>query len=138
MTNALMEFLTRCLDEDEQVARSAIRAKAPDDEWALGQWEVLTDGSRYVEGQDITIYDEGGHSAEQARHIARHDPRSVLADIAAKRAVLELYRPVAEYDNAEESYEHATGRAVGLGEAVRALALAYAHRDGYREEWRPR
>lgn len=82
-----------------------------------------------------------------AEHIALHDPAAVLADIAAKRQLLNAH------DREHECIE-LTGsgdRSVVDGEpwqlwegyyrkhcfVVRCLAAALAHRPGYREEWRP-
>ncbi|WP_369862504.1 DUF6221 family protein [Amycolatopsis sp. BJA-103] len=42
-----------------------------------------------VDGDSIRIYDEGGHDVDQALHIADNDPRFVLADVAAKRRILD-------------------------------------------------
>lgn len=55
----------------------------------------------------------------------RNDPAAVLRRCAADRSLVVSYKAVAEYDDWENSYEHATGRAVGLGEAVRLIAEAY-------------
>jgi hypothetical protein len=62
-----------------------------------------------------------------AGHIVRWDPARVLAEIDAKRRVV------------ENQQRHAPGQS-GYGAAtfaVRCLALPYADRPGYREEWRP-
>lgn len=55
-------------------------------------------------------------------HIVRHDPARVVAEVAAKRAILDLH---------EELHEPA------LYEAVRWLAAPYADQPGYEEAWRP-
>jgi hypothetical protein len=53
-----------------------------------GRWKA--DGC-YVEGEHFEIYDEGGHNAEQAAHIAEHDPAHVLRTIQAHRKIVERY-----------------------------------------------
>jgi hypothetical protein len=65
-------------------------------------------------------------------------PARVLREIEAKRALVD------EYTQAEESLDRWTcpdmsdvGRAEGLGAAIALLAVPYADRSGYREEWRP-
>jgi hypothetical protein len=64
-----------------------------------------------------------------ARYIARWDPAGVLAEVDAKRRILDLRSDGygAEVD--------------GFNEAVAAvtdlLALPYADRPGYRDEWGP-
>lgn len=57
-------------------------------------------------------------------------------NLLAALAIVDLYEPVADYDNPGESYEHATGRACGLGEAVRRIAADHDHHSDYRPEWR--
>jgi hypothetical protein len=78
-----VSFLRARLNEDEQVAQGAVHD--PDCAGA-GIW------TRYcgVVVGDIHIYDEGGHSPEQAEHIARWDPARVLAEVATKRRIIEL------------------------------------------------
>jgi hypothetical protein len=92
----LAEFLLARIAEDEAVAQAAIRPE-PVKGWSPprvddGRW--ATDHGMYeerVEGIGITIYDEGGHSVEQAEHIARYDPARVLADCEAKRRIVALH-----------------------------------------------
>ncbi len=47
-------------------------------------------------GRHTIVYDEGWPEAAEAIHMALHDPRSVLADIAAKRKILADYREAEE------------------------------------------
>ena len=51
-----------------------------------------------VAGDDILIYEEGGHTQAQAVHIARHDPRDVIADCEAKLAILDEYETQPGFD----------------------------------------
>lgn len=67
-------------------------------------------------------------------------PDSVLADIAAKRAILDLAEKV--ISARDEKDENGVLVSVPIARArmrdvVRLLASAYADRPGYREEWRP-
>lgn len=79
-----------------------------------------------------------------AQHPEPGCPAFVLADIAAKRAIVDEHAPrVTEYVDAPD--EQSCGRCGTWHEypvaypcrTLRLLASAYAHRDGYREEWRP-
>ena len=85
----IVDFLTARLDEDEQVAQQAC-------DGTNGRWRITEqayDQGRRIEADDpgwFTIYDEGGHDERQAAHIARHDPARVLAEVKAKRRMLEL------------------------------------------------
>lgn len=63
-------------------------------------------------------------------HIARWNPARVLADVDAKRCILALG---GDFDVYSEPY---TAQPV-WERAVRLLALPYADRPGFREEWRP-
>jgi hypothetical protein len=74
---------------DETLARGAAQTRSgkPGGHWKTGctcKGECREHGDcERVEGDNITIYDEGGHGADQARHIARHDPRRVLDQCAS-------------------------------------------------------
>lgn len=67
-----------------------------------------------------------------ARHIACWDPARVLADIDAKRRILDLWT---SSDTTAEFPNFDGGHATALEDVLRLLALPYARRDGYREEW---
>ncbi|MBQ1164189.1 hypothetical protein KBZ21_40005, partial [Streptomyces sp. A73] len=64
--------------------------------------------------------------------IARHSPARVLAEVDAKRGLLDRDADVADMDYEDNEPEYAYGRATGLGEAVRLLALPYASHPDYR------
>jgi hypothetical protein len=91
---------------------------------------------------EITIYDEGGHSPEQARHIAYNDPRSVLAVVEAHRTLLGLHAGnrsnVCETCSDTEILAASdSGGAAWPCPTVRALASAYRHAPGWDEAWGP-
>lgn len=60
-----------------------------------------------------------------------------LREVAAARQLVDAYAEVADMDTEDPEPEFAYGRAVGLGIAVRLLAVSYADHPDYREEWRP-
>jgi len=105
------------INADEQLAHNA----------GGGEWKTLcTHGDdcpdypscSEIEGKDIKIYPEGGHSAWQADHITRHDPARVLREVAAKRAIL------AEFERdpqADDQY------LAGLAFALERLAEVYGN-----------
>ena len=95
-----------------------------------------------------------------ANHIARWDPARVLAECESKRRIVELHRPSAEGyedDGPQEACllcqwdvdcdmvrydhqypDHARNHARWWPcDTLRLLAVPYADRPGYREEWRP-
>lgn len=80
-------------------------------------------------------------------HIARWDPARVLAEVAAKRRILAMhahvpppgYVPGSGIGCQVCSRDPVGGdlQPDGWCSTVRLLALPYAGRDGWREEWRP-
>lgn len=143
----LVTWLRAQLDEDERVARAAAE-DGP--EWhfqpALGE----PDGSLDLEAS-FTM--SGGYKPDATDfdhdwlvHIARHDPARVLREVEAKRRLIEQIGFYASTIDGEWGCCHdaaaiLAGRcpdiAVGEIAALRVLALPYAAREGFREEWRP-
>lgn len=109
----LIAFLNERLAEDE---RLAIAAR---DEPETGWW-----------------WSEDAESAPE-RHIARHDPARVLADVAAKRAIVEAYEGAELERGDDPNDETRIADATTLRWVVCVLASAYAQHPDYREEWRP-
>ena len=132
----LVAFLRARLDEDSAAAKKA----APEGEaWELDN--VPEDSARIEIASphewEVVVYDEGRPSRGQAEHILRWQPARVLREVEAKRRIVDEYNEVRRMDRPEPEPEYAVGRAVGLGEAVRLLALPYSDHPDYREEWRP-
>lgn len=134
----LVRWLGEQLDTDERIARAATSGP-----WHVTEYDYATDfaaGIGTTPGEVDVVghgYEGGGvERIEDARHIAAHDPSRVLREIDAKRRLLAIHRPyVPEPDQA------CLGCAGGIMftscPVVRLLALPYADRPGYREEWRP-
>lgn len=113
----LLAFLNARLAEDEQGAVAIFR----DHTW-----------SAYREGGTDGWAVEGAHSGEpsciigdeaMANHVARYDPARVLADVAAKRRIIDA----------------CTRDGVDLNDwwLFELLALSYADHPAYREEFKP-
>jgi hypothetical protein len=113
MTGDLVAFLRARLDEDEQAARHAFGDHNDDGpEWTEVSSGALSTGSELHGIGDSAI----------TRHMERWDPKRVLAEVAAKRRIVELW-------------SHSIGSG---GECtLRALALPYANYPDYRPEWAP-
>ena len=103
----IVEFLEARLAEDEAVAREAITPYRPGTHW---EWESTADDDdpesprwlRTVEEFPTTSgvgdlpgfplgYDCKAEPSPAMDHIARHDPARALAEVAAKRGILEAH-----------------------------------------------
>jgi hypothetical protein len=141
VTHPLLEFLNRCLDEDERLARDASYRNA---RWYLETVPVKW-GEDYVPdilaGGKPILRGSSEYTGVASEHAVRHDPASVLADIAAKRAIIARVKDDAaitddplrsQAASNAEWYLATTGRFI-----LRALASAYASRPGYDTDWAP-
>lgn len=81
----IREFLNARLDEDEALARAA----------APGPWHTNAEADEVLAVDGITVAEGFALSGPQIRattqHIARHNPARVLAEIQAKRRIVEMY-----------------------------------------------
>lgn len=112
-------WLNAQLDEDERLARAA----GADTElsWHRDERYVAADRTHVdSDDEDLVLHIAMDGTPSAMEHIARHNPARVLAEVEAKRLMLDLHR-----------------ECTGACYVVRVLALPYAGRDGYREEWRP-
>ena len=140
----LVTWLRAQLDEDERVARAATRpTMCP--EWACSSREVFTGDAAVRKVADVAWSDDIG------AHIARHDPARVLAEVDAKRRILDQHRPADSecttccgesyieetWDGEEERISRKRASLTWPCPTVRLLALPYANRRGYRDEWKP-
>jgi hypothetical protein len=108
----LVAFVKRCLDEDERVAR---------------------EGERYWHGIRI----ESATEVEED-HVRRWDPARVLAEVEAKRRILDLYEGAcAEVRSFVTADQRAAARVAQfqLEAVITAFAQPYAGHEGWREEW---
>lgn len=151
----LVRWLGEQLDEDERIARAAIRAvgDVPGGvpgaaDWRFGNaftdeggtyWQITTmppdaDVFGVVELIGSGMSGGGAHEPEIARHAVEHDPARVLREIEADRELLRQYAEVATNDVDDVEYAHGWANALGL--AVRLRATVYRDKAGYRaEEW---
>ncbi|WP_377274356.1 DUF6221 family protein [Peterkaempfera sp. SMS 1(5)a] len=128
-----MAFLRARLDDDEQTARAAggrgQQAWETDfsgeDPLGLPSWPAVvrytTDGRLRGAVAHLPVMEE--RSEDRMAHIARHDPRRVLAEVDAKRRI------IAEYEaNSVDEWPLFP---------LFCLALPYASHPDYRPEWAP-
>ncbi|MFD7071826.1 DUF6221 family protein [Streptomyces sp. NPDC059913] len=123
----MIEFVRARLAEEERLA-----LEAGGDSW------------RCPAGVPGEIHDRSGSIAFTLRtlgfdqHIALQDPARTLRRIETSRVLLNEYAEVADLDTDRPEEEFRSGRAVGLGFAVRQLAAEHAAHPGYRARWLPR
>ncbi|MGW4484316.1 DUF6221 family protein [Amycolatopsis sp. NPDC004368] len=136
----LIAFLRARLDEDEQAARDSAGVR----------WVTPVPGSVHVDPaairENTLAYGHLGFvvSADVSpqgdayrRHIARHDPARVLAEVAAKRQIIDAAVRADEAGDAALQTAGEYARAQALSDVLDWLALPFADHPDYREEWRP-
>jgi hypothetical protein len=121
MSDDLVEFVRACLDEDERAAQAA-----------------------YDEASDYRVL--GSRLAEE--HFVLWKPDRVLAEVATKRAILELHTENTEWNGTSgpaicstcvtfdtDDYYEAHREINFPCPTVHLLAEPFAGRPGWREEW---
>lgn len=153
----LVEFLKERLDEDEAAARAGISGQADPE----NGWGYIQDGvSRGALTPHVGII----HEYIQAAHIIRWHPTRVLAEVAAKRRIIEWHESWPVLTETEPEFTTTTTDVGGMTFAMskriawlttqeyrarfgdeppsspilRLLALPYADHPEYDESWRPR
>lgn len=137
----LVQFLRDRLDEDERTALAA--TPGPWEQSGIGDYGWTVSFSRPGAGVEAEDSDQG---RADAAHIARHDPARVLAEVEAKRRMLDEHKPARpEYLPRRElgcltcttaqAWDEKANEANCL--TLRLLALPYADHPDYCEEWRP-
>lgn len=130
----LVAFLRACLEEDERVATAAAARSRPP--WSFGEFSV--DGAdpgplvADADGDAVAEINRWGLDvmpSELGEHIARWDPSRVLAEVEAKRGILDWYPRMA-------SISGSGGVLAGLDLAVQHLAQPFSDRPGFKDEWR--
>lgn len=92
--------------------------------WTFGEGEEAQEGSgSYFEGVSNVELDA-------AAHIARHDPARILAEVSAKRALLEMVLADQNTNGGKNSSQ--------WNQVMRLLALPYRGHPQYRKSWAPR
>jgi hypothetical protein len=143
----LIAFLNARLDEREAKAKAVKKPRWRTDETLDVVMEVtdhylpdtIADGVMYGDMHE-------GLAAGVAEHIAANDPAYVLADVAAKREIIEAHPSGRDHPEGplyclECGPKWKTGKAprdwIGYPcDTLRVLALPYADHPDYREEWR--
>ena len=130
----LIEWLRVQLDADRRVALEA--AGVP--------WTANVPGAIHVDARAMAdnhalrklgYVASVQHDADRA-HIAAWDPARVLAEVKAKRAILdEAEQESRNADNRLRFADHPGYAWLIMKRCVEALAQPYAGRDGWQDEW---
>lgn len=139
----IVEFLEARTAEDEAVAREAITPDRPGTHW---EWESTADDDdpasprwlRTVEEfpttsgvGDLPGFPLHGCTVDPSPamdHIAHYDPSRALAEVAAKRSLVELYGALSAQwaPNVDYGFSYTT---------LRTLAAIYSSHPDYQKEW---
>lgn len=123
--NDLIQWFSAQLDEDERILKTAPR----------GPWSMNDSGSIVdADGGRVITSVGGALDGRISRwpeppvvdHVLAHDPARVQHEIDAKRQIVDRY-----------AWLHEHGDTGNTAWVLRLLALPYADRPGYREDWRP-
>jgi len=133
----LARWLGAQLDEDERIARAATG-----EDWGVvdpSQPYVIFDVAAFRANRTLEYVGRlaAVERDEDRAFIAAHDPARVLREIEAKRAIVARYERAMENRRAHPKDLASAGALLALHGVVGLLALPYADREGYREEWRP-
>jgi len=111
MTDDLITWLRAQLDEDERIVRLNLGDKGLGDNGSFPDYQTYS-------GDDINAASD---------FLFNFRPPRMLAEVQAKRQILDEY----------ESPDNHGGYADAMGFVVTLLALPFADRPGYQDEWRP-
>ena len=138
MTPDMIKWVRAQIDDEERMARAATQGA-----WKLWGMDVLADrdGTSNVNTAQMVAYTrhESGLLTFNAQHIATWDPARVLAEVEAKRRILDEHGPdeLRPWECRACAGPHGDDGYHIPCPTVRLVALPYADRDGYRDEWRP-
>lgn len=116
--------------------------RVPDGDWAEIRQHDLPVGAAVDEGEEISTAGLMTWGRNEDLHVARWNPARVVAEVAAKRAILDEHATVTE---GREEYCRTCDADRGYAPTgfpmpcptVRLLALPYASNPGFDEAWRP-
>ncbi len=145
----LIAFLREQLKVDERAALLALKghdigdpadmsADARSARWYADYERLMVVTDERAPQQMAEIRDLGGVSKHAAHHIALHQPARVLAEVDAKKQILERYERAAAAKTSVSSFVRGQddGYLQALEDTLRLLALPFADRPGYQEAWR--
>lgn len=133
----LVAFLRARLDE--RAARAMAAAECVDGAaWTAGDPDLAEDVTTAEGSRPVAVGPyESTLRWELREFIADNDPARVLAEVQAKRRIVEGYERKLENRRAHPDDLASAGALLALHGTVKLLALPYADHPSYRPEWRP-
>jgi hypothetical protein len=132
--DSLTDWLLLQIAEDEMKARTAGSSswrwrvvESPSQRDAL----VRPDGTICADSWGADRLETGFRGAEAKMFIERFNPERVLAECEVKRRMLSRLQSLAK------AWWTTTRSADEARAIIREMAMSYANRPGYRDEWRP-
>lgn len=132
----LAAWLLEQIAEDETIAQAACLKGHPswhNENGPLGDYDVTDDAARLIVSEMVNM-------PNQAVHIARWDPTRVLAECDVKRRIIAehtVFQPPPEVAPPTPIIDCPWCIVEPPCPTLRLLALPFADREGYREEWKP-
>ncbi len=111
--------------------------RVPDGDWAEIRQHDLPVGAEPDEVAEESTAGLMTWGRNEDLHVTRWDPARVLAEVAAKRAILDAYTEAVEFYDAPANRRQPAGEVHGLYTALQWLAVPCASNGGYDESWRP-
>jgi hypothetical protein len=139
LSDDLAAWIRAQLDEDERMATDGGRLRG--DSWTAVErarpttvlWDVVGSGRGQV----------AEAMAWEAQHIARHDPARTVREVDAKRRIVSLHEGrIPDVDGSDHCWICVQDPSTAIDPdpwpctTLRLLALPYADREGFREEWK--
>ncbi|GHA01331.1 DUF6221 family protein [Streptomyces echinoruber] len=142
----LVRWLDEQLKEDERIARAAFWDEQSD-VWTARPPQASYERYTVVDYLDdgvVAVTPENADADGVGQHVAELDPARVLREIDAKRQLLDEHQDVND-GSCGTCVDGQWGYPTHGGSSpqrypcrtLRLLALPYADRTGYRQEWRP-
>lgn len=136
----ITEFLEARITEDESDAQAA--SPGP---WKWDGEAAEDEAFLYGPNDDAVLFAYGMHSqgflecsGEDRAHIARNNPTRVLAECAAKRAIIESFQNIGTAVGKANDLPNQLvleGMQTGMRMAIVALTFPYKDHPDYQQEW---
>jgi hypothetical protein len=135
----IAEFLAARLDEEQRRAEAAAKESSPRFDVDGKQWRNSDGEGIYCQELPLAVGPYGVLGDAFVSHVLAYDPARVLAEVAAKRAIVDLWEPSLP-DGAQDGRdwnekEADDARAYVLELALRHLASLYADHADFDPAW---